>query len=67
MSHFILKQKIKLEYFYSSLRKSKTVSLASLIIKNIGDWFSRFPVKLIYSIVIGSESNSCCLLKWLLK
>ena len=31
LSHFILKQKIKLEYFYSSLWKPKTVSFASSI------------------------------------
>ena len=37
--------------------KSKTVSLASSVMKNIVDWFSRFPVKLIFSGTLGSETS----------
>ena len=35
LSHFVLKQQLKLEYFYSSCEKSKTVSFASSIMKHV--------------------------------
>ena len=43
--------------------KSKTVSFASPMIKNITALLSRFPVKLICCIAFGSISNASCLLK----
>ena len=45
--------------------KSKTVSFAPPIMKNIAEPFylSRFSVKLIYYIAFGSASGFCCLLK----
>ena len=45
--------------------KSKTVYFASSIMKNIVVFpvLSKFAVKLIYWIALGSGSNACCLLK----
>ena len=45
--------------------KSKTVSFASSIMKNIIAPLSRsrFPVKLIYCIAFGLGSSACCVLK----
>ena len=45
--------------------KSKTVSFASSIMKNIVEspTLSKFPVKLICWIAFGSASSFCCLLK----
>ena len=54
---------LKLEYFTNPCEKSKTVSLASSIMKNIVDWFSRFPVKLICCIAFGSQLSAYCLVK----
>ena len=42
---------------------SKTVSFASSIMGNIAALFSRFSVKLICYIAVGSASSACCLLK----
>ena len=49
------------------LEKSKTVSFASSIMKNIGVYLShsRFPVKLIWCIAFGSISSFCCLLRYI--
>ena len=43
-------------------QKSKTVSLVSSIMKSIvaPSALSRFPVKLICCIALGSASNFCC-------
>ena len=51
--------------FTVSCEKSKTVSYASSIMKNIvaPSARSRFPVKLICCIAFGSASSYCCLLK----
>ena len=43
--------------------KSKTISFASSIMKNIDVSFSIFPVKLICCIAFGSASSFCCLLE----
>ena len=66
MSYFILiyiKTKSNHNTLTLPFRKSKTVSFASSIIKNIVALFSRFPVKLICCIAFRSASNFCCLLK----
>ena len=51
--------------FTVSCEKSKTVSFASSIIKNIVLFpvLSKFAVKLICWIGVGSASRACCLLK----
>ena len=65
----MLKQKIKLEYFYSSFtvpcEQFKTVYFASLIMKNIVAPAARFkfPVKLIFCFAFGSASSACDVLK----
>ena len=67
LSHFILKQKIKLEYFYiftAPCENSKTASISAFsIMENIVACCSRFPAKLICCIAFGSTSSACCLLK----
>ena len=47
--------------------KSKVVSFASSIMKNIGLFprRSRFAVKLTLCIASGSASSACCLLKYI--
>ena len=62
LSHFTLKQKIKLECFYS-FKKSQTVSFSSSTMKNIVACRARFPVKLICCIAFVLVSSVCCLLK----
>ena len=57
-----------MEHIYNTLtvpcEKPKTVSFGYSIMKNIVVFLThaRFPVKLICSIVFGSESSVCCLL-----
>ena len=53
----LYQNKIKLQYFNSSLLKSKMVSFASSTMKNIFVFpvRSRFPVKLICCIAFGSR------------
>ena len=50
-----------------SCEKSKMVSFASSIMKNIVAPSSRYslPVKLICGIALGSASSVCCLLKYI--
>ena len=49
--------------FTVSCEKSKTVSFASSVMKNIVACCSRFPVKLISCIAFGSASSACCIHK----
>ena len=66
MGHFILKQnKHNYNTCTVSYEKSKMVSFASSIIKDIVVFpaQSRFPVKLICCIAFGSASSAYCLLK----
>ena len=51
--------------FTFAYEKSKMVSFASSIMKNVAVFSSRprFPVKLMYYIALGSVSSACRLLK----
>ena len=51
--------------FAEALRSLETISFASPIMKNITAVFSRFLVKLILCIALGSTSSACCLLKYI--
>ena len=66
MSHFILKQEQNYNTFTVPCEKSKTFSLASSIMKNIVDRFSRFPANLIFCVSFGSASSACFYLNLLL-
>ena len=66
MSHFvILKRNKNHNTLTVPFGKSKTVSFASSIMKNIVEHsaLSRFPVKLICCNAFGSAYPFCCLLK----
>ena len=63
LSDFILKPKIKLEYFAVPCEKSETISFAFSIMKNIVACDSRFPVKLICFIAFGFASAAFYLLE----
>ena len=59
-----------IQFYYKNtlsvpFEKSKTVSFASSVIKNIVApcALSRFPVKLNFRLAFGSSSVFCCLLK----